>query len=96
MREFKINNEQNFVSNESFYMSWQMSFATKPNFTRQNNLLCNLYKTDLKTGKFLNSRPLHVAVFWLINYFTAGIILQYSMAHSKLLLLDTWIVAVGL
>ena len=67
MHEFKINNEQNFVSNESFYMSWQISFATKPNFTRQSNLLCDLYKTDLKTSKFLNST---FRSFLLINYFS--------------------------
>ena len=48
------------------------------------------------TSKRVNFLTVLVAVFWLINYFTAGIILQYSMAHSKLLLLDTWIVAVGL
>ena len=56
-RELIINNELISVNYESFENihphGKKISFANKPNFIGQNNLLCSLFRTQLKTDDFL-------------------------------------------
>ena len=57
----------------------KMLFANNmPNFTGQNNLLCGLFKTEIKTDELLT---LLFAAFLLVNRFTEGLRLQQYGLH---------------
>jgi hypothetical protein len=46
---------QTFVIDENIHLlGTKCSLATKRNFARRSNLLCSLYRNELRTGKFCN------------------------------------------